>query len=308
MASASIDPSVFNSARFLQDIKRTADSIGAPYSEAATLNVIKTFEDCFKGGAVIWRTTNRPGDRLNYRFYARRRIDTISISTEAGFLAPNNHMARLVTSWSTLYDGDTQQWCDFDAETGLAKNWINLRGRRPVDDILNAAEVPEAVRAHGPTFHSLGLELVRFLAVDYGSDTLNLYFTAPGPVSELQATQYTNLAQSPPPTQEEFKDMGNFLNPKGFAFAVTMEYMTGKITRVAFYALDMPPNKLPTVNEKVLKFFSEAPSYDEEHTRNVAWSYGKGGNKYMKAESSYCGGLAALLREVGAPTGAQIPE
>ena len=300
------ESSAFSSERFLQDIRKTANAIHAPYSETATLTVIKTFEKCFEEGAVIWRTTNRPSDRLNYRFYARNRIDTIAISTKAGFLAFDNRMARLVTSWSTLYNGGTQQWCDFDAETGLAKNWINLRGRRPVDDILNAAEVPEAVRAHGPTFHSLGLELVRFLAVDYGSDTLNLYFTAPGPVSELQATQYTNLAQSSPPTQEEFQDMRDFLNPKGFAFAVTMEYATGKITRVAFYALDMPPNKLPAVNEKVLKFFSEAPSYDEEYTRNVAWSYGKGGNKYMKAESSYCGGLAALLREVGAPTGAQI--
>lgn len=302
----STDSSAFSTPRFLQDLKKTAGIVTAPYSEDTTLTIIKTFENCFKEGAVIWRTTNRPNDRLNYRFYARKRIDTIAISTEAGILAPDNRMARLVTSWSALYDGDTQQWCDFDAETGLAKNWVNLRGRRPVDDILNAPEVPEAVHAHGPTFHRLGLELVRFLAVDYGSDTLNLYFTAPGPITELQATQYANLAQSPPPTPEEFQDMRDFLNPKGFAFAVTMEYATGKITRVAFYALDMPGTKLPTVNEKIKEFFEEVPSYDEEHTRNVAWSYGKGGNKYMKAESSYCGGLAALLRDVGAPTGAQV--
>ncbi|KAH8585611.1 prenyltransferase-like protein [Bisporella sp. PMI_857] len=300
------DFSVFSSSQFLQDIKKTAQSIGAPYSEAATLTVIKIYEDCFKEGAVIWRTTNRPDDRLNYRFYARKRIDTISISTQAGFLEKGNHMARLVTSWSTLYNGDTEQWCDFDAEIGLAKNWVNLRGRRQVDDILAAEEVPEAVRANGPTFHNLGLELVRFLAVDYASSTLNLYFTAPGPVSEQQATQYVELAQSPPPTKEEFQDMCDFLNPKGFAFAVTMEYATGKITRVAFYALDMPSKKLPTVNDKVRKFFSEAPSYDQVQTRNIAWSYGKGGNKYMKAECSYCGGLAALLKDVGAPTGAPV--
>ena len=80
-----------------------------------------------------------------------------------------------------------------------------------------------------------------------------------------------------------------------------MEYKTGGITRMAFYALNLPPQKLPTVNDRVLKFFSEAPSYDKQQTRNVAWSYGLGGSKYMKAESSYVGELATLLRDVGSP-------
>ena len=294
-------PASFSPSKFLHDFKTTADAIDAPYSEPAILAVLKVFEECLKEGAVIWRTTNRPGDPLNYRFYLRRRLDTIAIATEAGILESDNPMARLVTSWSSLYSGGTEQWCDFDPTTGLAKTWVNLKGRRPVDDILNAPEVPISVRAHGPTFHSLGLDVVRFLAVDYHGSTMNLYFTAPGPVSEDQAAQYTNLAGCLPPTDQEFEDMCTFLNPQGYAFAVTMEYKTGRITRVAFYALILPPGKLPAVNDRVLKFFSEAPSYDKERTRNVAWSYGLGGSKYMKAESSYVGELATLLRDVGSP-------
>ncbi len=294
-------PTSFSPSKFLDDFKRTADGLGASYSEPAILAVLKVFEACFNEAAVIWRTTNRPGDALNYRFYLRRRLDTINIATEAGLLEPDNSMARLLTSWSSLYNGETEQWCDFDPKAGLAKTWVNLKGRRPVDDILNAPEVPVSVRAHGPMFHSLGLELVTFLAVDYHGSTMNLYFTAPGPVSEAQAAQYANLAGCSPPTDQEFEDMRKFLNPQGFAFAVTMEYKTGKITRVAFYALNLPPHQLPTVNDRVLKFFSEAPSYDHQQTRNVAWSYGLGGSKYMKAESSYVGELATLLRDVGSP-------
>lgn len=293
--------SKFDPVRFLTDFKSTADAIGASYSESSILEALKTFKNCFQDGAVIWRTTNRENDPVNYRFYLQQRLDTIEIATKGGYIEPGNQMARLITSWSALYNGDTQQWCDFHPETGLAKTWVNLKGRRPLDDILNAPEVPPCVRAHRPTFHSLGLELVRFLAVDYEGSTMNLYFTAPGPLSETQAAQYTALAQCKPPTEEEFRDMRSFLNPQGFAFAVTMKYDTGVITRVAFYALNLPENQLPVVNDRVLAFFAAAPSYDKQQTRNVAWSFGLGDKKYMKAESSYVGELATVLKDVGSP-------
>lgn len=55
-----------------------------------------------------------------------------------------------------------------------------MGGFRPLDDILCARDVPESIRRHGPTFHSLGLGSLRHVAVDYHSDTVNLYFHAPG--------------------------------------------------------------------------------------------------------------------------------
>ncbi|KAJ5745281.1 secondary metabolism biosynthetic enzyme [Penicillium odoratum] len=210
-------------------------------------------------------------------------------------------MARLINSWSALYNEDTEQWCDFHPETGLVKTWVNLKGPRPVDSILSASEVSESVRAHGPAFHRLGLKLVRFVAVDYEGSTMNMYFTAPGPVSETQAAQYTGMAQCTPPTSQEFRDMQSFLNPQGFSFAVTMDYKTGAIKRVAFYALSLPQNELPAVNDRVRTFFTEAPSYDKHPTRIIAWSFGLGDNKYTKAESSYVGDLATVLKDVDSP-------
>ena len=295
-------PASFSSERFLSDFKRASDAIGAPYSEPVILTTLKVFKECFDEAVVILRTTNRPGDPLNYRLFLRRRLDTISIATEAGLLESDNPVARLLTAWSSLNNGETWQWCDFDPETGLGKTWVNLRGRQPVDDILNTSEVPLSIRAHGPLFHSLGLETVTFVAGEYHGSTINLYFAAPGPVSKTQAAQYASLAGCSPPTDQEFEDMRNFLNPRSYTLAVTMEYKTGRITRIAFYAVRLPPQQTPTVDDRILKFFSETPSYDQEQTKFVAWSYGRGDSKYMKAESSYVGEWAALLRDSAPPS------
>ncbi len=122
----------FSPSKFLKDTERLANAIGAPYSEPAVLQVLEVFEECFKEAVVVWRTTDRPGDTLNYRTYLRRQLDTIRIVTGAGLLESDNQLVRLLTSWSSLYDGKTEQWCDFDPNAGLVKTWVNLRRRRPV--------------------------------------------------------------------------------------------------------------------------------------------------------------------------------
>ncbi|KAK4693763.1 hypothetical protein P7C71_g3695, partial [Lecanoromycetidae sp. Uapishka_2] len=283
--------------RFLDDVRKTSAAIGAPYSESATRAVIDAYSQSFRDGAVLWRATNRPGDALNYRFYERRPIDTVAIAVRAGFLAPDNVMAGLITSWSGLYDGTPEQSCDFDAEKGLTKAWVYLAGFRPINDILGAAGVPETVRQHGPTFHDLGLELVRHVAVDYDSNTVNIYFRAPGPISEAQAATYVALADCPPPSKAELLAMRELLNPTGFTFSVTITAATGIIKRVGFYALKLPPNSFPEIGERLATFFKEAPSYDAEEMNAVAWSFGEGGKRYIKAERSYCGRLVPLLRD-----------
>lgn len=287
----------FSPSRFLEDVKKTSAAIDAPYSESATRAVVEAYSQNFHDGAVLWRATNRPGDALNYRFYERRPIDTVAIAVKAGFLAPDNAMARLITSWSSLYDGTPEQSCDFDAEKGLTKAWVYMAGFRPLDDILGARGVPETIRQHSTTFHGLGLKVVRHVAVDYDSSTVNLYFRAPGPISEEQAARYVALAGCPPPSHTEFLEMRTFLNATGFTFSVTIVAATGAIKRVGFYALKLPPNSFPEIGEQLATFFREAPSYDAEEMNAVAWSFGEGGKKYIKAERSYCGRLVPLLRD-----------
>lgn len=288
---------VFSPERFLEDTKQTAAAIGAPFSESATKAVLEAYAQSFKDGAVLWRATNRPGDALNFRFYERRPIDTVAIAVKAGFIEKDNILGTLITSWSSLYDGTPEQSCDFDAGTGLTKAWVYMGGMRPVDDILNAESVPETLRQHGPAFHSLGLELVRHVAVDYHSGTVNVYFRAPGPITEEQAAKFVALADCPPLPTAEVQEMRKFLNPTGFTFAVTIKLSTGAISRVGFYALKLPIGTFPEIGSRLATFFSSAPSYDAEEMNAIAWSFGSGGKKYIKAERSYCGRLVPLLRD-----------
>lgn len=293
--------SVFASGRFIDDYKKTADLLGAPYSEDTVQGTLSNFPGLFEQGSVSWRATSRPNDQLNYRFYIPSNVDTIALAAKAGYIDPTKPMARLAKSWSNMFNGEPAEWCDFDSEKGLAKTWILLKGLRSVDDLLAADEVPESTRAHRETFHKLGLKYCHFVAVDHHSGSLNLYFTVPGPITEAQAAAYTRLAGASPPTPEEFADMRQFVPEHRFAFAVTIHADTGKIKRVSIYALNIPEGPLPaTTNDRLRRFFAEAPCYDSRQARTVGWSYGNGDSKYMKGEASYTGELGNFIKNARA--------
>lgn len=92
----------FDPVRFLTDFKKTSDAIGASYSEPSILGKLETFKGYFEDITVIWRTTNRDDDPLNYRFYLQQRLDTVEIATKAGYIEPDDQMGRLITSWTAF--------------------------------------------------------------------------------------------------------------------------------------------------------------------------------------------------------------
>lgn len=229
----------------------------------------------------------------------------LDIAVNAGLLEPSNSLAALLKSWSKPWGTSLhvvpEQSCDFDAEKGLTKAWAYMGGLRPLDDILSADGVPASITQHKSTFDTLELNFIRHVAVDLHSNTVNLYFrTGPGLLSESQAKDLVALAghTSLPLKKSLLTDMQNFLSPEGFTFAVTLDVGTGKIKRVAFYALGLPRLTFPQGMDGRLKiFFDEAPSRDAELFTAIAWSFGKGDESYVKAEKSYCGGVVPLLKE-----------
>jgi 4-hydroxyphenylpyruvate 3-dimethylallyltransferase len=291
----------FAPARFLQDVEVTAGAIGAPYSRPITQAVLDAYAENFRESAVLWRTTDRPGGALNYRFYERRPTDTLGVAIEAGLLAAGNELIPLISSWRSLYGATPTELCDFDAGLGFAKTWLYLGGMRPVDDVLGAPGVPESIRGHGPTFHALGLVRVRHVAVDYQHNSVNIYFRAPGPITLDQCQRFVSLADGEMPDHDTFGEMKRFAAPAGCTFSVTMTVGDGRIQRVGFYALKLPQGEFPTIGERLSTFFKVAPSRDEEEMNAVAWSFGSGGGTYVKAERSYCGRLVALMKEWSSP-------
>ncbi|MGW4726440.1 aromatic prenyltransferase [Streptomyces sp. NPDC004291] len=286
----------FSRTRFLTDLRATATALGAPYSEDVTNTVLDAYAPAFHEGAVLWRTTDRPGAGLDYRFYARRPTDTVTIAQRAGFIAGDDPLAGLVRVWSGLYGGAPEQSCDFDAALGPTKTWVYLAGTRPLDDVLGAPGVPGVLRRTASVFHGLGLDHVRHVAVDYRHRTVNLYFRVRGPVDPEQCRRFTALAGAEPPGERLFGEMATFLSRGAYTFSVTVSPATGEVERVAFYALKLPPGRFPSLGSRLRTFFATAPSYDPEDMNAVAWSFGAGGATYVKAERSHCGDLVDLIR------------
>ncbi|MFC5183237.1 aromatic prenyltransferase [Actinomadura harenae] len=291
----------FSPGQFLLDAKATADAIDAPYSEAATRAVLDAYPDGFRDGAVLWRTNDRPGGPLNYRFYERRPTDSVGTAVRAGLLDADHPMIPLITSWSSLYGAASTELVDFDAERGIAKTWIFLGGRRPVGEVLGASGVPEVLRGHEERFRELGLTSVRHVAVDYLANTANLYFRTSRRLTRDVAADLVSLAGGNPPSPELLADMIEFTPGDGHTFNVTVRPSDGLIERVGVYALRLPPGRYPALNDRLATFFRSSPSRDDEEMNAVAWSFGRGGRDYVKAEHSYTGGLVALMKTWNSP-------
>ncbi|MBD0673214.1 aromatic prenyltransferase [Streptomyces sp. CBMA156] len=290
----------FSPSRFLRDIEATAALLGVGHSPAMTRRVLDAYEENFHRGAVLWRTNDKPGGALNYRFYERIPVDTVHIAVRAGLLGPDSRTAALISGWSSLY-GDSTELCDFDATRGLVKTWVYLGGIRPLDEVLGAPGVPDTIRRHHSRFRELGLTSVRHVAVDYQHDTANLYFRTPEGLSPKAAERLLTLSRGRVPDEATFQDMVAFTAPDGHTFSVTLRISTGRIERVGIYALRLPAGRFPRVNDRLAAFFRGAPSHDEEEMNAVAWSFGAEGGSYVKAERSYCGRLVALMREWSSP-------
>lgn len=298
IAINTVDPSAFSASRFREDIEEFCKILKAPFSASATEAVLKAYGSVFNDSPVGWRVTSKDSV-LNYRIFQMRSVDTIDIAIEAGYIKPSP-LTDLVQAWTMTVNG-AQQFCDFSASTGLAKTWLFLGHTRQMDDVLDLEFVPNSIRRHLPEFKKHGLERIRTLAIDWHSGTVNIYWRAPGPVDKKQADGLLALTGCEPIDEVEVGEIARFASAKdgSFAFAVTLNFETGELGRAAFYATKLPRGDLPVISdERVKTFLDHAPDYDREEWITIAWGFGKGGKKYMKAEKSYCGNLMEKVKEM----------
>ncbi|KAL3468982.1 prenyltransferase-like protein [Aspergillus californicus] len=290
-------PSTFSETRFLTDIQNASAALNAPYSQKTTQEILTTFHESFTRGCVLWRTTEQPNADLNYRVYERKSIDLVTVAGDAGLLEQNERLGNLIKSWSSLYGAESYQLCDFDASRGLVKFWVFLGGVRPLDQVLRIHELPACIRNSRAVFEDVGLTGVRHTAVDLEKRSINLYFQTRGVLTRDAFNDYIALSGADPVEEDEilFESIQKHFPASGGTFAVTMDFSTGRISRVAFYALRLDLGDMPVVGERVQRFFDVCPSYDREEMRAIAWSFGRG-KRYVKAEHSHSGELVGMLR------------
>ncbi|KAI3394863.1 hypothetical protein diail_2150 [Diaporthe ilicicola] len=303
MGSVSRSDGGFSEARFLGDVEKMCLAVGAPYSESTTRKVLETFPASFLRGAINWRTTDRPDDALNYRFYERKNIDTIAPAIEAGLLDPTHPLLPLLKAWASLYDGRVEQSCDFCANKGLVKCWLYFGPLKPTEEIVGAPGIPSTITRHKDLLHSLGLDLMRHIAVDYYGGTVNLYFTKKHALTPEEVRSFVALAspeQAAALTEGEIAHITKYINPDASELAVTVNVDTGAIKRVAIYVfLAEQVKALQGLDRRLTTFFGKAPCYDDESGDILAWSFG--GQRYVKGERNYCGDTVSLMRDWSLP-------
>jgi 4-hydroxyphenylpyruvate 3-dimethylallyltransferase len=291
----------FSTTRFLTDLQNVCKTLNVPYSEPTTVKIIKTFASSFTRGAVLFRTTDQANGPLNYRVYERESIDMVSLSINAGLLERDSHLGKLVQTWSFLYGTESHQLADFDSSRGLVKFWVFLGGIRPLAEILNVPGVPECIRRYQTMFETLNLTGVRHTAVDLEMASINLYFRTKPNLSRSNMDEYTSLAGADPMPDALYSEIATHFPKSGGTFAVTLDFDTGHISRIAFYALRLEEDNLPpsAVSGRIKTFFEVCPSYEVDKMKALAWSFGAGIKRYVKAEHSYTGDLVGLIKGWG---------
>lgn len=318
----------FTGAKFLDDIQKictvivrlsTSDSAmifrqivtlfpGLALLQAYVRAVIAAYSQNFREGAIVLRATSRSNDALNFRFYERRPVEVLRIAEDAELLAPNNPLATLLDAWSTpsirsfLWGRQQQtpsprQSCDFDPVRGLVKARASMGYMEHLFNLLRKGDVPKPIMAYEKLFNSLGLTDVRHVAVDFYSNTVDMYFAVDGPMTGDRATWFAAIAGYDYDLDAvERADQIDWLPRDCFPLAVTIDLATGEIKKVAWYALGLSMNNRPALGERLEKFLKEAPDYDVEPFIGVGWSFGPGQKKCIIVEKSYSGGVVDLMR------------
>lgn len=288
----------FSFVRFLEDVERFCRILDAPFSASTTTAVLRAYHTHFHNAPVGWRVTSKDS-ALNYRFFQAASTDVVATAIEAGFIQ-HSPLTDLVQAWSSLFDGEVQQWCDFDTSKGLMKSWLFLGQTRRMEDVIDLDFVPHRIRRHLGTFKDHELDRVRTIAVDWHSHTINIYWRVPGPLSKGQADELLRVADCQPLEEDDVEVISKLsrANDGSFAFALTLAFGTGEIERAAFYATKLPREDLPALDDRLAKFIQHAPDYDPHEWITIGWGFVKDGKKYMKAEKSYCGDFMGVVRDM----------
>ncbi|RDW66932.1 hypothetical protein BP5796_09681 [Coleophoma crateriformis] len=297
IASFPINPE-FSESRFLQDLEKGSAAIGAPYSEETTRAILETYGHNFREGAVQLRATSRPGDALIYRLFTHGPIDALDIAVKHGLLAPDNPIAPTIISWRSLWE-DAYEQLDFAADKGVTSAFLFLGAPRGVKELLDAPNVPEAIKANKQIFDDHELELVQAVGADYQAQRIAFYFISRGPLTPELAARYCAMARSPPPSETLYDDMSIMLGTNPFFFMVSMDFATGKIVEIQFYILfpiELPGGRLPEVGPRLTTYW-DVDCYEEEEMDILGWCFVETGEQYLRADRGYCGGLRDILRD-----------
>ncbi|MFI1397964.1 aromatic prenyltransferase [Streptomyces sp. NPDC020681] len=287
------DLSGYDGESFATDLTRATATVGAPTDAGVAEQAFKAFRPDFTTGTVLWRCTDRSGDPLSFRLFPLEPVNTQARAISAGLLDQRHPLMPLATSWSTLYDANTQHSYAFDSDFGLTKTWIYFGSRRPAAEILSAPSVPRAIARRGAEFHERGLRDISFAAIDWRYNTVVLDFDISGPLTPESLASLVATTGAPAVSARTADTVLAYIS-RDHCVALAVDPANGYAVDCGFSVMDVPTAKLPRLPARLEAFFADAPTHAKDEFNVVGWSFGKKG-PYMKAERQYHGDIRALL-------------
>ena len=295
------DRTSFEPEQFIRDVEKSAALVDAPFSGSVTRDTVTAFQPQLSRHPLQIKTTSKPDRRLYYRFFIddRDTIDLRQIAARSRLDPDTQEAVQLLEDTQSLAArGGRLVGCDFDAARGLAKVWMFVAGT-PLAAVLGLPGVPASARGHAPLFARYGLDNVRFLATDFDTGTMNLYFRRPA--AGLARWLPALLAETGAAAGADTVAAIERTVPSECCVAMTFAWARPGLVRWSMYALDVgasgaPAGQPPLVPDVLARFRDQAPTLSRDAQINIAWSFGAGG-LYMKLEKSYARDIRRVLRD-----------
>lgn len=291
----------FVEARFLEDLEKGSELLGAPFNREVVQDVVDAHRDLIDDSAIQLRGSSSPGAPIAFRLFTTSPADTLQIAQDKGWLRPDNVMFGLAKAIRTQCKGAIEQ-PEFTADKGCDALLMYLNGLTDLDHILATPGMPEAIKANRQKLVDVDLTQVVVIQLDYHKDLLSLYFLAQGPLSKATLDKLVALTGAPPPSEQTYNDIVGVLLDLSYYLNVFMDYHTGKIVSIElllFFPVKLPPSmSIPDVGER-LESFWDIPTYETEDMDVLSYWFGHTPAGAIVAQRAYCGGFRDLMRSWG---------
>ncbi|MEU8577338.1 aromatic prenyltransferase [Streptomyces asoensis] len=270
-------------------VEQSAALIDVTCSREKVWPVLEAFEDVIPQAIIAFRvaTNARHEGEFDCRFTIPRTVDPYERARDHGFVTPTGRPAESLLADIRSRCPIDSYGIDFGIVGGFRKIWIYFPGghRQSLAELRDLPSMPPSLAENFAFFADRGLaDKVDVVAIDYRSNTVNLYFTnfpdhLRRPAEVLAMHRATGM---PDPSEQMLR-----FCEKSFGFYVTLNWDSPKIERIAFSVKTHDPLALPARLGPKIEHFLDSVAYGADDPKMVYAAMTSSGEEYYKLQSYY---------------------
>ncbi|MFF7451840.1 MULTISPECIES: aromatic prenyltransferase [unclassified Streptomyces] len=276
-------------ADLLAGVEESAGLIDVACAREKVLPILEAYEDALPHAVIAFRvaTNARHEGEFDCRFTMPRTIDPYLRARDHGLITETGRPAESLLA-------DIQRHCpidsygiDFGIVGGFRKIWVYFPGGegQSLATLRDLPSMPPSLAENFAFFADRGLsEKVDVVAIDYRSNTVNLYFTGfPDALHHPSEVLGMHRALGMPDPSEQMQAFCG----KAFGLYATLSWDSPRIERLAFGVKTQDPLSLPArLGPKIEHFLAHMP-YGREDPKMVYAAMTASGEEYYKLQPYY---------------------